>query len=91
MTQKFLHAWSSPESCFGRAAGEWAQQRTSDSGAIVIDGDRASGHTYTDEFNTDTEGNSERWLNRYDDEWIKRDDRWYFASLSLEVLKIRPA
>ncbi|WP_156679532.1 nuclear transport factor 2 family protein [Sphingomonas profundi] len=59
-------------------------------GAIAVDGDRASGHTYTDELNTDTEGKVERWLNRYDDEWVKRDGRWMFASRSLTVLHIGP-
>lgn len=60
-------------------------------GAIAVDGDRAHGHTYTDEVNTDTEGKTERWLNRYDDEWVKRDGRWLFASRSLTVLHIGPA
>jgi ketosteroid isomerase-like protein len=60
-------------------------------GAIAVEGDRAHGHTYTDELNTDTTGKTERWLNRYDDEWVKRDGRWYFASRSLNVLIIRPA
>ncbi|WP_068071608.1 nuclear transport factor 2 family protein [Novosphingobium lentum] len=59
-------------------------------GAIVVEGETAHGHTYTDELNTDTAGKTERWLNRYDDEWVKRDGRWYFASRSLEVLVIRP-
>ena len=60
-------------------------------GAITIEGDRAHGHTYTDEVNTDTEGKTERWLNRYDDEWVKQGDRWVFMSRSLTVLHIGPA
>jgi ketosteroid isomerase-like protein len=59
-------------------------------GSIEIDGDRATGHTYTDELNQDAEGKWERWINRYDDEWVKRGGRWYFARRSLEVLTIRP-
>lgn len=59
-------------------------------GAIVVAGDRARGHTYTDELNQDADGKWERWLNRYDDEWVKRGGRWYFASRSLTVLTIRP-
>ncbi len=59
-------------------------------GAIMVEGDRAHGHTYTDELNLDAAGNWERWLNRYDDEWVKRDGRWRFASRSLTVLAIRP-
>ena len=49
-------------------------------GSIAIDGDTTHGHTYTDEINTDTEGKTERWLNRYDDEWVKRDGAWQFAA-----------
>lgn len=60
-------------------------------GAITVEGDRAWGHTYTDELNQDANGVWERWLNRYDDEWVKRDGRWLFASRSLTVLAIRPS
>lgn len=60
-------------------------------GAITVEGDHAHGHTYTDELNADTEDKWERWLNRYDDEWVKRDGKWVFASRSLTVLTIRPA
>jgi uncharacterized protein (TIGR02246 family) len=59
-------------------------------GAIVVQGDRASGHTYTAELNTDVNGKTERWTNRYDDTWVKRDGRWLFASRSLTVLHIGP-
>ncbi|MFS0735925.1 nuclear transport factor 2 family protein [Sphingomonas sp. 1P06PA] len=60
-------------------------------GAITVEGDRATGHTYTDEMNADTTGKWERWINRYDDEWVKQDGQWKFASRSLTVLTIRPA
>lgn len=60
-------------------------------GAIEIDGDRARGHTYTDEVNVDKNDKAERWLNRYEDEWVKRHGRWLFASRSLTVLRIGPA
>lgn len=59
-------------------------------GSITIEGDRAHGHSYTRELNTDTAGKTERWTNRYDDEWVKRDGRWLFLSRSLEVLHIGP-
>jgi len=59
-------------------------------GSIEIDGDTTHGHTYTDEINTDTDGKTERWLNRYDDEWVKCDGSWQFASRSLTVLRIGP-
>jgi hypothetical protein len=57
---------------------------------MVIDGNSAHGHTYTAELNTDTQGKTERWTNRYDDEWVKRDGRWKFKSRSLTVLHIGP-
>jgi ketosteroid isomerase-like protein len=57
-------------------------------GAIQVMGDRAHGHTYTAELNTDAAGKTERWTNRYDDEWVKRQGRWLFASRSLTVLHI---
>lgn len=59
-------------------------------GAIEVQGERASGHTYTAELNTDTNGKTERWTNRYDDRWVKRGGRWLFASRSLTVLHIGP-
>ena len=59
-------------------------------GSIEIDGDTARGHTYTRELNTDTSGKTERWTNRYDDEWVKRNGRWLFKSRSLTVLHIGP-
>jgi ketosteroid isomerase-like protein len=59
-------------------------------GAIAVAGERARGHTYTAELNTDVTGKTERWTNRYDDEWLKRGDRWLFLSRSLTVLHIGP-
>lgn len=59
-------------------------------GSVEIDGDTAHGHSYTREINTDTTGKTERWTNRYTDEWVKQDGRWLFKSRSLEVLHIGP-
>ena len=59
-------------------------------GSIEVTGDTAHGHSYTRELNTDTAGKTERWTNRYTDEWVKRDGRWLFASRSLDVLHIGP-
>ena len=59
-------------------------------GSIVIAGNTGYGHTYTCELNTDTKGKTERWTNRYEDEWVKNDGRWLFQSRSLTVLHIGP-
>jgi ketosteroid isomerase-like protein len=59
-------------------------------GAIEVEGERAHGHTYTAELNTAADGKTERWTNRYDDEWLKRSGRWLFLSRSLTVLHIGP-
>jgi ketosteroid isomerase-like protein len=59
-------------------------------GSIVIAGNTGHGHTYTCELNTDTKGKTERWTNRYEDEWVKNDGRWLFQSRSLTVLHIGP-
>ncbi|MDP3673801.1 MAG: hypothetical protein Q8R44_01700 [Novosphingobium sp.] len=50
----------------------------------MADGEQANDHTYIDEFNTDIEGKSERWFNRYDAEWIKLDGRGYFVGWCIE-------
>ncbi len=60
-------------------------------GAIAVEGEAAHGHTYTDELNCDADGRWERWLNRYDDLWVRREGRWLFARRRLTVLAIRPA
>lgn len=60
-------------------------------GAIEVNGDAATGRTYTDELCVDASGKAERWLNRYDDAWIKCDGQWLFNSRSLTILKIGPA
>ena len=49
-------------------------------GALTVDGDKAAGRTYTLELGTDLEDQQSLVAGRYDDEFIKRDGRWYFLS-----------
>ena len=49
-------------------------------GALTVDGDRASGRTFTLELGTDLQDNQSLTAGRYDDEFVKQDGRWYFLS-----------
>ena len=49
-------------------------------GALVVDGDRASGRTSTLELGTDLENKQSLTAGRYDDEFIKQDGRGYFLN-----------
>ncbi len=49
-------------------------------GALSVDGDRASGRTFTLELGTDLDDNQTLTAGRYDDEYIKQDGRWYFLN-----------
>ena len=49
-------------------------------GALTVDGDRASGRTFTLELGTDLEDKQSLTAGRYDDEFIKQDGRWYFLN-----------
>lgn len=99
-------AWSLPmvpgmERIEGRAAivAAWIeamkdfpfQVNIQTSGAIEVNGDRATGRTYTSERVKDTEGKAAVWTNRYTDEYVKRDGRWLFKSRTLEILDISGA
>ncbi len=57
-------------------------------GAVSVDGDRATGHVYTHELNTDMAGETKRWTGKYTDTYLKQDGRWRFKSRSYEVLHI---
>ncbi len=48
-------------------------------GALEINGDRATGRVWTSELVENIKGVSGRVTGRYDDEYVKRDGRWYFA------------
>ncbi len=57
-------------------------------GALTIDGNRGHGRTYTNELGTDLQDNKMRVAGRYDDEFIKQDGRWYFASRVFNILHV---
>jgi len=44
-----------------------------------VNGDAASGHWYLHEHTRDLEGNRTTIVSRYDDTYLRRDGRWYFA------------
>lgn len=48
-------------------------------GALEIEGDRARGRVWTSELVENVKGQGGRVTGRYDDEYVKRDGRWYFA------------
>ena len=49
-------------------------------GAVAVDGDRATGRAYHNELVADLEGNTRTAYGCYEDEYVKRDGRWLFAS-----------
>ncbi|KZX59337.1 hypothetical protein A3709_13645 [Halioglobus sp. HI00S01] len=53
---------------------------------FVIDGDRATGHWYLQEFTRDLEGQSMQALSRYDDDYVRQDGRWYYQRRSYQFL-----
>jgi len=56
-------------------------------GPIVVDGDRARGVWYQQEFLHQRDGVRRNVTGRYDDEYVKRGGRWYFAKRMYSVLK----
>jgi len=56
-------------------------------GAIVIDGDTATGRVYTNETLEDLEGNLRRSIGHYEDAYVKRGGAWLYQSRSFSVLK----
>lgn len=60
-------------------------------GATVVSGDSATGHAYTSELVTDTEGKRARWTGLYADRYVRRDGRWLFQERSFRILDIGAA
>jgi ketosteroid isomerase-like protein len=56
-------------------------------GAIIIDGDKATGRVYTNETLEDLEGNLRRSIGHYEDTYVKRGGTWLYQSRSFSVLK----
>lgn len=60
-------------------------------GATAVSGDSATGHVYTSELVTDTEGKRARWTGLYTDRYVRRDGRWLFQERSFRILDIGAA
>lgn len=56
-------------------------------GTLVIDGDTASGRSYTNEVLEDLEGNLRRTVGRYEDSYVRKDGTWLYQSRKFVVLK----
>lgn len=59
---------------------------TASQGAVEIDGDHATGVSYTSEVARLPDGAEIRVTGRYDDSYVKRDGRWGFAKRSFTQL-----
>jgi SnoaL-like domain len=57
---------------------------------LVIDGDRARGKAYCQELIFPKAGGQRFTVGCFDDEYVKRDGRWYFVSRVYEVLGADP-
>ncbi len=55
-------------------------------GPIVVDGDSATGTWYQQEFLHQKDGAKRKVTGRYDDEYVRRDGRWFFSKRVYEVL-----
>jgi uncharacterized protein (TIGR02246 family) len=56
-------------------------------GAIVVNGDEATGRVYTHEVLEALDGTISRPVGRYDDTYRRRDGRWSFAERKYQLLK----
>ena len=74
-------AWEAAMAAFPFAAF-FVQQ-----GALLVDGDTATGTVYTHEVLENTAGELLRPVGRYADRYIKQAGRWLFAERNYEMLK----
>ncbi|MFN3232284.1 MAG: nuclear transport factor 2 family protein [Alphaproteobacteria bacterium] len=49
-------------------------------GALEVQGDTATGRTHNAETGIDLDGNTRQHVGTYEDQYVKRDGRWLFAS-----------
>ncbi len=61
------------------------------SSLLQVDGDRASGHWYLQEFTRDLQGERVLALSRYLDEYSKIDGQWYFQKRRYDFIYRGPA
>lgn len=57
---------------------------------LAVDGERARGRAYCQELIVPKSGGQRFVVGCYDDEYVKRDGRWYFLSRVYEVLGAEP-
>jgi uncharacterized protein (TIGR02246 family) len=67
---------------------EWVLM-TSKPGEIKVSGDRAKGRFYTSEVTRLKTGEEQRIAGRYDDEYVRRNGRWYFKSRNYTMLHLQ--
>ena len=56
--------------------------------ALEFDGDRASGQCYCRELIYTKDGDQKILIGCFDDEYVKRDGRWYFTARTYEVMSM---
>ena len=78
--ENFLPAWQ------GAMAGFSFVGFFASAGPIVIDGDKAHGTWYQQEFLHQKDGVKRNVTGQYEDDYIKVDGRWYFQKRVYEVL-----
>jgi uncharacterized protein (TIGR02246 family) len=77
---KFLPMWQGAMSAFS-FVGFFAS-----AGPIVVDGDTAHGTWYQQEFLHGKDGSKRNVTGRYEDDYVKKDGRWFFAKRVYSVL-----
>ena len=56
-------------------------------GAIMIDGNTATGRVYTNEVLENQDGNLTRTVGRYEDRYVRHGQEWFYQSRSFSILK----
>lgn len=78
--ENFFGAWQQAMAAFS-FVGFFAS-----AGPIQISGDTATGVWYQQEFLHGKDGSQRAITGRYDDEYVKRDGRWYFSKRVYSIL-----
>ncbi len=64
---------------------DWVGQVVT-TGLVEVDGDRATGWWYLIEFNQRAQGDGTLHLGHYDDEYVRTQDGWRFASRTMHMI-----
>ena len=62
---------------------------TAKPGEIKVSGDRATGRFWTSEITRLKSGEEQRIAGRYEDEYVKREGRWFFKSRNYRMLHLQ--